>query len=368
MKFGIIHSLFTFALIIALFANTSCKKVSETNFEETIVIDFNDKLVDNTSELFEDVSYLHLNAGIDKPLGEITSLKIFDSVLVVFDESRQSLFLFDANGGFISSVNNIGRGPGEYLSISDYNIIDENLYIITNRSKIDRYSLEGDFIENVGSSQDFFDQFQMEQDEYVILSKLNEDENRILIFDKEFNLVEQKLPYKDDNVPLYNFWPELSMFKANSEVLFYLPEYYGIYSYSRQKVLPKYKYHFKGISIDLDNLSANEINSNILPVIRGINFIGDYLITQVTYENTMYQHVYSFQSKKSKLYNVFEINNDMDDLGMSWSLSCGASEKSILSAIPFEIFEGNTDSLNFLNDFVEEIDNPVIGIFSIKGF
>lgn len=368
MKIKTICSQCFFALIIILFANTSCNKVPESIFNEIILIDFSDELVHNASELFENVSYLQLNTGSDMPLGEISSLKIFDNILVVFDESQESLFLFDDNGVLLNSVNSIGKGPGEYLSISDYNIINDELYVITNRSNIDKFSLKGRFIERVGSSPHFIDQFQVDKKDYIVLSKLNDDENRIFVFDKDFGLIDRKLPYKDDNVPLFNFWPELPMTKANDSVYFYLPEDYGIYSYSKEQIIPKFKYRFKGVSIDLDNLSANDINSNTLPVIRGFFFINDYLITQLTYKGIMYQHIYSLASKKSKLYNVFEINNDIDNLMLLWSLAYGASEKHLYSVIPFELFEDDTVRANFINEFSEDIDNSVIGVFSIKEF
>src|SRR5690606_12768959 len=133
MKIKTICSQCFFALIIILFANTSCNKVPESIFNEIILIDFSDELVHNASELFENVSYLRLSTRSDMPLGEMRSLEIFDNILVVFDGSQESLFLFDDKGVLINSLNSISKGPGEYLSITDYNIIYEELYIITNR-------------------------------------------------------------------------------------------------------------------------------------------------------------------------------------------------------------------------------------------
>lgn len=358
----------SFILFVALFANASCKKVKETNYEESILINLNDKFLNNASQVFEDIKYLQIDAGRDEPIGDIVSLKVFDNIIVVFDEQQEKLFIFDTNGVYLSTINNKGKGPGEYLSLSDYNIVDDCIFVLTNRSNVDKYSLDGNFIERIGSSPFFSDQFQVENDEYFLLSQLSDDKNRIYIFDKKFNLKTRDLPYKDANVPLFNFWPAQSMLKADGNIYFYLPEEYGVFQYSEQKIIPKYKYSFNGLSVNIDELTTNDIDSDILPVIRGVYFVDDYLITQVFYNKILYQHIYSFSSKKSKLFKAFEINNDMTDLPLLWSYFYGACNKNLYAVIPIELFDEYPNDNDFPNGFSPHNDNSVIGVFSIKNF
>ncbi|NLA25676.1 MAG: 6-bladed beta-propeller [Bacteroidales bacterium] len=349
-------SIFTLLIII------SCKKNNKQLFNETIIIDIKSELVKNASEIFKDVKFIQLKTDDNNFIGEITSLKTFENILVIFDEMQETLFLFDMNGNLLNTIKNIGRGPGEYLSISDHNIIDNHLYILTNRANIDKYTLQGEFVERIGTSNNFIDQFQIDNDKYVTLSKLDDAEKRIFIFDNEMNFLDKQLPYKDKNVPLFNFWPELAMTKNKNKIYFYLPEYYGIYNFSDNNIIPKYKYNFKGLSVNLEKLSSNDINSKTLPVIRGTFINNNHLITQFTYENIIYQHIYSLVSQKAKLYNVFEINNDINSLPILWSVFYGSSENYLYSVIPYDLFEDIENDIIF----TEENDNPVIGVFTIK--
>ncbi len=359
MKYFIYCSIiFVFLLFV------SCEDRYNLNFEEIIYIDLKSEFVKNTSEIFEEVKFIQLKTDTNNYIGEVSSLKIFENIFVVFDEMQEALFLFDINGNILNTIKNIGRGPGEYLSISDYNIIDNYLYILTNRANIDKYTLQGEFIERIGTSDNFIDQFQIDNDKYVTLSKLDDAEKRIFIFDNEMNFLDKQLPYKDKNVPLFNFWPELAMTKNNNEIYFYLPEYYGLYNFSNNNIIPKYKYNFKGLSVNLNKLSSNDINSKTLPVIRGTFINNNHLITQFVYKNIIYHHIYSIVSQKSKLYNVFEINNDINSLPILWSVFYGSSENNLFSVIPYEFFEDSNSNIVSLDGN----DNPVIGIFTMKQF
>lgn len=85
------------------------------------------------SELASNVEYIPLETSPDCMLDPIAKLALTDSFIFVSDAKK--LLQFKRNGQFIKQIGSIGRGPGEYKSISDF-FIDapgKRIYILNGR-------------------------------------------------------------------------------------------------------------------------------------------------------------------------------------------------------------------------------------------
>lgn len=94
------------------------------------------------SELTSDVEYIPLETRPDCMLDPIAKLALTDSFIFISDVKK--LLQFKKNGQFIKQIGSIGRGPGEYKSVSDF-FIDENgkrIYILDGR-EIQIFTYEG---------------------------------------------------------------------------------------------------------------------------------------------------------------------------------------------------------------------------------
>ena len=65
---------------------------------------------------------------------------------------QNTVFIFEHNGKFLSKIKSIGKGPGEYIHISDIDINekDQELYILDwDGGKICNYDLKGNFLRDI---------------------------------------------------------------------------------------------------------------------------------------------------------------------------------------------------------------------------
>ena len=81
--------------------------------------------------------------------------KVFSSEdkIIILDNFGKSILFFDANGKFISRISRIGRGPGEYIGLSDMMVNFENETICVldgcDTRKMIYYSFSGDFLKEI---------------------------------------------------------------------------------------------------------------------------------------------------------------------------------------------------------------------------
>lgn len=95
---------------IDFFKNQSLLKECDIDVENTYII------------LAEDSMGSNLLKQIDK-------IVVKDSIIYVADTYMKKLFLYDMNGHFISGVGEVGEGPNENLSLSDFCVDDKgNIY------------------------------------------------------------------------------------------------------------------------------------------------------------------------------------------------------------------------------------------------
>ena len=144
--------LLSFICILLIF-NTSCNQKSATTVEYPVVINIRAALRNTVeiklSDFVDSISYVSIQGFInDEPI----SLRRFwfsDSYILSESRSNGDLLCFNRNGSFIRRIANKGRGPGEYLNVSDV-VVDEGnsvLYVFSSMAKkIYKYSLDGSFL------------------------------------------------------------------------------------------------------------------------------------------------------------------------------------------------------------------------------
>jgi len=109
----------------------------------------------NASVLFKNVKTTILETKDECLIGHIGNIYINDNYIIIFDDypSNQSVFVFHRDGHFSHKIGNRGGGPGEYISISDFTVDEQNqeIYILDpNTFEIKKYYLQnGKFIGSI---------------------------------------------------------------------------------------------------------------------------------------------------------------------------------------------------------------------------
>lgn len=78
----------------------------------------------------DSIVFVPLETNDQSLISSINKILYRDGVYYIFDKIQAMIFLFNANGSFITKIHNIGNGPGEYADISDFDLdADLNVYV-----------------------------------------------------------------------------------------------------------------------------------------------------------------------------------------------------------------------------------------------
>lgn len=128
-----------------LFLGYACKDNSKTLLKEyNINISH---VSDSLQSVIKSYTILRLDNQPDSYIRSISKFILTDQYLLFKNESNQSIVIYDKSGKYINSISKKGRGPGEYLYISDF-MFDEKTREITicDNDRLKKYSFNGDFL------------------------------------------------------------------------------------------------------------------------------------------------------------------------------------------------------------------------------
>jgi hypothetical protein len=128
-----------------LFLGYSCKDNSKTLLKEyNINISH---IADSLQSAIKSYTILRLDNQPDAYIPFTSKFILTDQYLLFKNESNQSIIIYDKSGKYISSISKKGRGPGEYLYISDF-MFDEKTKEITicDNDRLKKYSFDGAFL------------------------------------------------------------------------------------------------------------------------------------------------------------------------------------------------------------------------------
>ncbi|MDR2569285.1 MAG: 6-bladed beta-propeller [Oscillospiraceae bacterium] len=147
-------SFFFFLFIICSCKNDKWLKHEDTGGLRTITIP--SLLNANDVDIIDDLDYIILEEKENSYYGHSSKVRVFRNRIYIADLMfAQSLFIYSKEGKHISTIGtNKGRGPLEFLSLTNFEIDYENnqLLVLDNRgSKFMVYDLDGKFIKRIDS-------------------------------------------------------------------------------------------------------------------------------------------------------------------------------------------------------------------------
>lgn len=136
-------TLFTLVFII------SCSPKNPSINEGSISIDLDKSEIGYISEIVTEIDYVLLGSESSSYLSEPGKIKFDENQnIYVSDNVGHSLFVYKPSGELNYSLIPSGKGPSEFVSISDFNLLDDSILILDNAiGKILKFDLFGNFIE-----------------------------------------------------------------------------------------------------------------------------------------------------------------------------------------------------------------------------
>lgn len=109
-------------------------------------------------------------------LSRIDALRYTDKLIVVL--SSDQIYVFDEKGGFKNKVGHIGRSKNEYLSVSDIQISEDKLYVLSGYQKhLLEYNIDGTYLRTHYLS-DVFYKFRMVDEKTVVLASQQSNDTK----------------------------------------------------------------------------------------------------------------------------------------------------------------------------------------------
>lgn len=150
--------LFLFLFILQIVVVSCATKQHETQSNPDLwIIDLDDIKTKETvkaSDFFKNPKSIILETNEKSLIGNIKQIYIDDHYIIVFDNSKNlNVLVFHLDGTFSHKIGELGRGAGEYISISDFTVDEkrDEIYLLDSEdAKVKKYNLStGKFINSI---------------------------------------------------------------------------------------------------------------------------------------------------------------------------------------------------------------------------
>lgn len=147
MSKSILLGTIAICIMLTLGACSNNTNTSDTHIKKIKLNLSKVKSIKRVSELFSDISLVKLETSPTVQIGEI--IKIFVNASYIYISDGKSVYQFDVNGNYLNQLNSQGKGPGEYTSIYDFVVDQDNTIEVLNtgQQRVIRFDRNFKFID-----------------------------------------------------------------------------------------------------------------------------------------------------------------------------------------------------------------------------
>ena len=147
---------FIVVLILVISSLVSCHVSpgsGDARQETTVIkVNFNSDNPQDTlrlSDIFSEVQYVKLSDIPNASVGNISSVRINSERIYLQDMSNKQIVVYDREGNYLMNIHRRGRGPGEYVSLTQFDVNDKtgeiSILDLSSRKML-VYDPSGDFL------------------------------------------------------------------------------------------------------------------------------------------------------------------------------------------------------------------------------
>ncbi len=292
------------------------KLIIPNSFEKANIVMY------NVDQIYSSISGFELDReGGD--IGHVNKICIYKNILLVFDSKfAKKIFAYDLknNGKFLFHLGNVGKGPGEFLRISDFAIDSiENQILVTDmqQKKISCFDFDGNFKTENKVNFTPLNIFCYKQHLYFICNPLKDNERVVKVIDKSFKLVKEYFP--NDLYPL-TVKNATSFFYIENKLLLNYPNCDTIFQFENLNLKPYIvletgQYSFYSF-IKRNNLKSKDVLTYLMPGNNGNEDFKNVIIPQIYFEDNKIR-TFSFLRNNSLrlIFQIKDLNNNEPLLG-----------------------------------------------------
>jgi len=248
------------------FILTACNSVIHE--ENIIYVDIDNAKSINFSEWFSKVEIIPLETNRSSVINECYKTVFANQRFYIYDQRQSAVFVFDSVGKFLFNTLSLkGRGPGEYLSMSDFSInrFTGNIEILDAFSFAIRvYDKDGSFIKSIRLTQDLLPLGtfqQLSSDLYLFNSPdYEKTKTTIKVYSIRKNEIVKKilpLPKNTRHLPVTNRTDFSYLFNGDVLFSYKFPNNDIFLIDTMSAVVAQYKYNFGRHTFNLKKLPTN---------------------------------------------------------------------------------------------------------------
>jgi hypothetical protein len=341
-------------------------------------------------DLCNDIELIPLENNENASLTGFHTIKIipFNNDLYVLDgQLKQEILIFNKQGKYLRKINKTGRGPGEYINISDFDINPKssNVEILQANGILYTYDLNGNFINTTQINSDSIRAFHYlaSISEDIVVFYTSTISKRVSFFSKKkkkiirrthivpneclinTNLAVGRSPFQryGGNVYFHEPFSNIIYIVTNDQLIEYIEWDFGKYHFSEDMIAPG-----KTVKENMDFLYKN--NKWVVKKIQPFESENYMIINGFVNRNELYTMVYNKNSGEQKIikgsfaeasYYLWFTQN-FPDFGNNIALSLIDAFK-INDIINPEIL---SDKNKYILESIKETDNPVIVKYHLK--
>jgi len=349
----------------------------------SIIIDIK-KAEDCNSLKFCNIRFLPLETNRDCLIGEPSKILFRNDKIYVADfHKAEALFVFDASGKFLFKNAKKGKGPGEYLSFTDFDIhTNGDVYLYDNwGSKIEVYAPDGKYLRTIKQDYRLLNICLVENNIYlhhlydakmIAALAVNEMDSKRINF-----LMKDKRFLHDMDLKHSNY----SFYDSQGGVVYYAPKFSSIvYSINSEGVHPAIgvnNLRRAPENIVQEYLQTRQKSSKAFEIITDRPYfweivyvyeIENYISMRIIMGGPHYYQTLFYDKRKgiACFASPFDF---IRDIGFALSKIMGSTGKEFFSVVDFDsentIHQKILQTRKDLSNWKEE-DNPVIILFDLE--
>lgn len=353
----------------------------------TIEIPTNGELIDIPFDsLFQYRKHVILETTDESLIQSIGKIIFHNNHIYILDKKERKIVIFDNTGRFINTFKHFGNGPGEYLSLTDLNIINDTLLLLDRiGGKLIKYNLSDSLLQTTSFTR-AKGMYVLDNGNYALNMELGTAElsskqtsfNSYAIHDGK-DIIYESIPYNKhlNGHSFSNGYGGNTFYHYDDSIFTYFPYNNTIYQIDKNNgnINPYLRIKIGDTQIELDDREKvvdKLMKGGIVNTIFRFYKWGEFLFFSYFYEDGPSCNV--LMKKNGSLYYKGHFSVDMNGLPINIAtFETDSVNKSIISILdpsvihemPYNIHGNNAIFKKVLYNSQED-GNPILVFYDFK--
>lgn len=367
-----------FSLWICFFV-ISCKNNYNGNHDVyTITASIDQQNEISLFDIVTKVRLIPLESSDESLIAHVTKIITDSNKIFIYDRIQNQIFIFEKNGKYLSKINQKGRGPHEYMALTDLKInpFSKQLEILDPWGKLLTFDLNGHYIKSLKLSKDIhaYDEFIPLNKDSIAFYSLSEPYT-LNIFSRSSSKIVNQL-FKSKRKLTINS-PLTSFYRFRDTVYFSRYLYDDVFTITNKGIKPSFQWFFPNYKYDPDEIIPEYDRNNskdyfsvqeLLPYTHintlendlyrytciSINSSEKYM--SILHNKNMNKNIIFYKTKEGLIFTPYILN---DSIALSPIEPWRKREEYLNEQIL------DNENLQILNNLTEN-DNPILIEYTLK--